>query len=68
MTERVLEAIYEEEIKCKYTHCKVTGTIQQLYEHQKLCIAREISCPMKLQNACVFSGDAREFIRHIKTG
>ena len=54
-------------IKCKHDHCNVEGSLENIGDHENLCVAREIICPMSFRGVCQFRGNLRDFLRHIKT-
>lgn len=53
-------------VKCKHDHCNVEGKLEHITEHENLCVAREIPCPMSFRGVCEFRGHMREFLRHIR--
>ena len=70
MLEAMLKGISNRDgfkIKCKHDHCNVEGSLENIGEHENLCVAREIICPMSFRGVCQFKGNLRDFLRHIKT-
>ena len=67
MVENVLKTILKDtKIKCKHQHCQVEGMLEHITEHEYLCVAREINCPMSFRGNCQFRGHLRDFLRHIR--
>jgi len=67
MTEVVLQSVIKDvNVKCKHIHCNVEGRMEHITEHENLCVAREIPCPMSFRGVCDFKGHMREFLRHIR--
>ena len=69
MTEEILQSVMKDvSVKCKHIHCNVEGLMEQITAHEKLCVARQIPCPMSFRGVCDFKGDMREFFEHIRDG
>ena len=67
MTEFVLQSVVDGvNVKCKHLHCDVSGQLEHITEHERLCLVREIHCPMYFRGECTFKGSMREFLRHLR--
>ena len=65
--ESALLAVTENlEMTCRHTHCSVKGTFRSVSEHEYLCMARQIHCPLYFRGTCTFQGHMRSFLQHIR--
>jgi len=64
---KIFPSIQKSNVQCRFDLCKAEmKKVNDLKDHEKFCIHREVPCPSKHRGACSWTGPLSKLIEHCK--